>query len=129
MLFQLRQVEEQLRVNALLEGVRTDSVSVLVERLSILEYARYQAVCVLAILYGAGLRRGELERLDVADWDRDASVLRIDGQKTGVERSVPVGEGVWRCIEGTCRIGTIGSKPPGTWNCRTTTPTGFTACG
>jgi site-specific recombinase XerD len=93
------------------------------------EYARYQAVCVLAILYGAGLRRGELERLDVADWDRDASVLRIDGQKTGVERSVPVGEGVWRCIEGTCRIGTIGSKPPGTWNCRTTTPAGFTACG
>lgn len=64
------------------------------------EHARYQAVCVLGILYGAGLRRGELERLDVADWDRDASVLRVDGQKTGVERCVPVGEGVWRCIEG-----------------------------
>lgn len=64
------------------------------------EHARYQAVCVLAILYGAGLRRGELERLDVSDWDREASVLRVDGQKTGVERALPIGEGVWRCIEG-----------------------------
>lgn len=63
------------------------------------EHARYQAVCVLAILYGAGLRRGELERLDIGDWDREASVLRVDGQKTGVQRMVPVGEGVWRCIE------------------------------
>jgi site-specific recombinase XerD len=64
------------------------------------DHARYQAVCVLAILYGTGLRRGELERLDVADWDREASVLKVDGQKTGVERRVPVGEGMWKCIEG-----------------------------
>jgi integrase/recombinase XerD len=64
------------------------------------EHARYQAVCVLAILYGTGLRRGELERLDVDDWDRDGGVLKVDGKKTGAERQVPVGEGVWRCIEG-----------------------------
>jgi integrase/recombinase XerD len=63
------------------------------------EHARYQAVCVLAILYGTGLRRGELERLDLEDWDREASVLAIDGQKTGAQRHVPVGEAVWRCIE------------------------------
>jgi site-specific recombinase XerD len=63
------------------------------------EHARYQAVCVLAILYGTGLRRGELERLDLEDWDRESSVLKIDGRKTGVERHVPVGEAVWRCIE------------------------------
>ncbi len=63
------------------------------------EHARYQAVCFLAILYGTGLRRGELERLDLSDWDREASVLKIDGQKTGKMRHVPVGEGVWRCIE------------------------------
>lgn len=63
-------------------------------------HARYQAICILAILYGTGLRRGELERLDVSDWDRDNAVLRIDGRKTGRERQVPVGEGVWRCIEG-----------------------------
>jgi integrase/recombinase XerC len=63
------------------------------------EHARYQAVCLLALLYGTGLRRGELERLDVDDWDREAGVLRIDGRKTGVERRIPVGEGVWRCVE------------------------------
>ncbi len=63
------------------------------------KHARYQAVCVLAILYGTGLRRGELERLELQHWDREASVLRVDGKKTGVQRVVPVGEGVWRCIE------------------------------
>jgi site-specific recombinase XerD len=64
------------------------------------EHARYQAVCALAILYGTGLRRGELERLDLSDWDREHSLLKIDGRKSGRERQVPVGEGVWRCIEG-----------------------------
>ena len=63
------------------------------------EHARYQAVCVLAILYGTGLRRGELERLDLSHWDRETRVLRVDGQKTGVERAVPVADGVARCIE------------------------------
>jgi site-specific recombinase XerD len=63
------------------------------------EHARYQAVCILAVLYGTGLRRGELERLDLKDWDREARVLKIDGRKTGTMRHVPVGEGVWRCIE------------------------------
>jgi site-specific recombinase XerD len=63
------------------------------------EHARYQAVCVLAILYGTGLRRGELERLAVDDWDGEHRLLRVDGRKTGRQRHVPVGEGVWRCIE------------------------------
>jgi integrase/recombinase XerD len=60
---------------------------------------RYQAICLLALLYGTGLRRGELERLDVSDWDKESSTLLIDGQKTGRERKVPVGDGVWRCVE------------------------------
>ncbi|MFC1461354.1 tyrosine-type recombinase/integrase, partial [Verrucomicrobiota bacterium] len=55
--------------------------------------------CLLAILYGTGLRRGELGRLNVADWDRENGILKIDGRKTGRERHVPVGAGVWRCIE------------------------------
>jgi len=62
-------------------------------------HARYQALCILAILYGTGLRRGELARLSVDDWDGEHGVLRIDGRKTGRPRCVPVGEGVWRCIE------------------------------
>jgi integrase/recombinase XerC len=64
------------------------------------EHARYLAVCMLGILYGTGLRRGELERLCTDDWDREQGLLRIDGRKTGQERQVPVGKGVWRCIEG-----------------------------
>ena len=63
------------------------------------EHARYQAICILAILYGTGLRRGELERLTVDDWDSEHGLLKVDGRKTGRPRHVPVGEGVWRCIE------------------------------
>ncbi len=63
------------------------------------EHARYQSLCALGILYGTGLRRGELERLEVSDWDGEAGTLKIDGRKTGRERQVPVGEGVRRCIE------------------------------
>jgi len=63
------------------------------------QYARHQALCVLAILYGTGLRRGELHRLDVEDWDRENGVLEIDGRKTGRVRRIAVGAGVWRSIE------------------------------
>ena len=34
---------------------------------------------VLAMLYGTGLRRGELERLNVESFDRREGTLRIDG--------------------------------------------------
>jgi integrase/recombinase XerD len=56
-------------------------------------------LCLLAVLYGTGLRRGELERLNLADWDRENGILQVDGRKTGQERKIPVGAGVWRCIE------------------------------
>lgn len=57
-------------------------------------------VTVLALLYGTGLRRGELERLDLGSYDRTEGTLRIDGRKTGRERCVPVSELVHRCLEG-----------------------------
>jgi site-specific recombinase XerD len=63
------------------------------------EHGRYQAVCVLAILYGTGIRCGELQRLDTGDWEPDGATLRVDGHKTGRARSIAVGAGVWRCIE------------------------------
>lgn len=63
------------------------------------EYWRHTWVTVLALLYGTGLRRGELERLDVASWDRTAGVVRIDGRKTGRERCVPVPALVSQCLE------------------------------
>ena len=62
-------------------------------------YQRQLAVAVLSLLYGTGLRRGELERLNLEDWKRPENLLRIDGRKTGCERSVPLAEGIGRCLE------------------------------
>jgi site-specific recombinase XerD len=62
-------------------------------------YQRQLAVAVLSLLYGTGLRRGELERLNLEDWKREENLLRIDGRKTGCERSVPLAEGIGRCLE------------------------------
>jgi site-specific recombinase XerD len=64
------------------------------------DYSRRLWVTVLALLYGTGLRRGELERLDLAAFDRAHAMLTIDGRKSGRERSVPVSELVYRCLEG-----------------------------
>jgi site-specific recombinase XerD len=62
-------------------------------------YQRQLAVAVLSLLYGTGLRRGELERLNLEDWRRQENLLRIDGRKNGCERSVPLAEGIGRCLE------------------------------
>jgi site-specific recombinase XerD len=56
-------------------------------------------VTVLALLYGTGLRRGELERLDVECFDREHGTLRIDGRKSGKERCVPLPPMVLQCLE------------------------------
>jgi site-specific recombinase XerD len=62
-------------------------------------YSSHLWVTVLAILYGAGLRRGELERLNVDAFDREEGTLRIDGRKTGRERCVPLPAMALRCLE------------------------------
>ena len=62
-------------------------------------YAQQLAVAVLSLLYATGLRRGELERLNVEDWKREEGLLAIDGRKTGYERQVPITEPVSRCLE------------------------------
>ena len=63
------------------------------------EYTSHLWVTVLAMLYGTGLRRGELERLNLEAFDRTEGTLRIDGRKTGHERCVPLPEMVLRCLE------------------------------
>jgi site-specific recombinase XerD len=63
------------------------------------DYGAHLWVTVLAMLYGTGLRRGELERLNVDSFDRREGTLRIDGRKTGRERCVPLPEMVLRCLE------------------------------
>lgn len=62
-------------------------------------YSRSLWVTVLAVLYGTGARRGEVERLNVADWDREAGILQLDGRKTRRERRVPVPSLVGQCLE------------------------------
>jgi integrase/recombinase XerD len=63
------------------------------------EFNAHLWVTVLALLYGTGLRRGELARLNIDAYDRAEGTLRIDGRKTGQERSVPLPEMVLRCLE------------------------------
>lgn len=62
-------------------------------------FSRQLWITVLALLYGAGLRRGELVRLDVGSFDRAAGTLRVDGRKTGQERCVPLPELTLRALE------------------------------
>jgi integrase/recombinase XerD len=63
------------------------------------EYRRHLWVTILALLYGVGLRRGELERLDVECFDRAEGTLRVDGRKTGRERCIAVPDMLHRCLE------------------------------
>ena len=63
------------------------------------DYGAQLWVTVLAILYSSGLRRGEMERLNLDAFDREAGTLRIDGRKTGRERCVPLPEMALRCLE------------------------------
>lgn len=63
------------------------------------QYGRQLWVTVLALLYGTGLRRGELERLDLGCFDRGTGSLRINGRKTGQERCVPIPEMAYRALE------------------------------
>lgn len=62
-------------------------------------YRKHLGITVLSLLYGTGLRRGELQRLNVSDWNREEGILRIDGRKTGKERSVAVPSIVYHCVE------------------------------
>ena len=62
-------------------------------------YQKHLSIAVLALLYGTGLRRGEMERLNLDHWKREEGIIQIDGRKTGCERNVPVSEGIGRCLE------------------------------
>lgn len=62
-------------------------------------YSSHLWITVLALLYGTGLRRGELARLNLDAFDPTEGTLRIDGRKTGRERCVPLPEMVLRCLE------------------------------
>ena len=63
------------------------------------EFHRHQRLAMIAILYGLGLRRGELERLNVDYWNGEQGLLFVDGRKTRWERQVPIPELVWHAVE------------------------------
>lgn len=62
---------------------------------------------VLALLYGAALRREEAAGLDVTAWDGEAGVLRVVG-KGDKERAVPVRAGARVALEHWLKV-----RPPG----------------
>jgi len=62
-------------------------------------YPRQLWAALLGVLYGTGIRRGELIRLDQTSWDAAAGTLQIDGQKTGRPRCVAVPPLVAACLE------------------------------
>lgn len=62
-------------------------------------YHRRLWLAIIALLYGTGIRRGELIRANVADWQPEAGLLRVDGRKTGRQRHVPVPPLAAQCLE------------------------------
>jgi len=62
-------------------------------------YQRLLWMTILSILYGAGIRRGELERMDIEHFYSDEGILFIDGRKTGWERNVLLPDMSRQCLE------------------------------
>lgn len=54
---------------------------------------------ILATLFGAGLRRSEAARLELADYDADGGTLRVRSGKGGKERLVPLATGAADALE------------------------------
>jgi len=63
------------------------------------KYYRQKWLAILSVLYATGLRRGELERLDLTDLKHENGTLLVDGRKTGRERFVPLAPAAWYCID------------------------------
>ncbi|QDT39514.1 tyrosine recombinase XerC [Stratiformator vulcanicus] len=58
---------------------------------------------ILEVLYSAGLRVAELVGMDLTDWDRDASVIRVLG-KGRKERIAPVGHHATEALDRWCAV-------------------------
>jgi integrase/recombinase XerC len=56
-------------------------------------------VTLLSVFYGTGMRRGDVFRLNVSDWNREEGLLVVRNHKTGQARQVPVPAVTWQCLE------------------------------
>lgn len=63
------------------------------------EFQRYLWLAILGVFYGTGIRRAELVRLDLGDWDRESNTLLIEGNKSRRERCVPLPALACQCLE------------------------------
>lgn len=62
-------------------------------------YHRQLMVTLLLLLYGTGIRRGELMRLNLTDWNSESRTLRIDSTKSNLMRDIPVPDVVAAALE------------------------------
>lgn len=62
-------------------------------------YYRHLWIAILGVLYGLGLRRGEVVALDLADLNRESGELLVHESKTGRERRVHLPATTWSCLE------------------------------
>jgi len=62
-------------------------------------FHRHLWVAVLGVLYGGGLRRGEVVGLNLSDWEPETGTLLVYGKKTQRERRVPLPDLCRRCID------------------------------
>ncbi len=62
-------------------------------------FYRHLWVAVLGVLYGGGLRRGEVVALNLSNWDAQSGTLLVYGKKTYCERRVPLPDLCRQCIE------------------------------
>lgn len=60
---------------------------------------QYMWPAVLLCIYSLGLRRGELARIQLADWNAKDKTLKISNTKSGFERIMPVPDSVFKSIE------------------------------
>jgi len=63
-------------------------------------HEQHVVLVILAVLYGTGCRRGELERLCIGDFLEKEKYLMLDGQKSRQERKIYLPPDVCSLIEG-----------------------------
>ncbi len=65
---------------------------------------QYLWPAVILCMYTLGLRRGEVVRLNMTDWDIKQRTLRVSNTKSGFDRYVPVSESVEKAIDSYLQV-------------------------